>query len=225
MGAAIESVRAERYSWWRALRASSLSPTARHVALTIATYMDAVGGGAWPSMATLADDTGRSRRTVARAVQELEEHGYLEVQSGGGRLVDGRYQHNRYVARMPADYLLPNGDTDGNGDTHDRAPSDGGTVTPQHGAVSPQHGAVSPMTGNGVTHGTRSTQEVPTEEPKEVPSPHLDPFELGRRFAAHVASGQMTRQQAVRAAEHVDTHEDRRRFLEGLDSATREHAA
>lgn len=227
MGAAIESVRAERYTWWRALRASSLTPTARHVALAIATYMDADGGGAWPSMATLSDDTGRSRRTVARAVQELEQAGYLDVSSGGGRRGDGGYVSNRYVATIPPELILPPigamGDSDAMGDTPADPPDRPGAVSSEPGAVSSQHGAVSPMTGSGVTHGTRGTQELAIQEPNQEPPSSstavdgaLDPFAMGRRFADHVTAGRMTRQDAVRAAGRYG-HEDRLRFLDGLD--------
>lgn len=179
----------DRYAWWRELRVSSVSATARHVALAISTYMDAGGGNAHPSMVTLANDTGRSRRTVARAVDELLRAGLLEVSSGGGRREDGGYFSNRYRASFPAPTNgamggnvatgdtdgsgtngPSNGDTDGNGAWGGTAPtvsSDDGTVSSEHLAVSSGHGAVSPMTANGVTHGTRSTQEVPIQQPSQ----------------------------------------------------------
>lgn len=47
-------------------------PTARHVLLCLANYVGPKGEGAFPSVATLADDTGLSSRTVQNKLRELE---------------------------------------------------------------------------------------------------------------------------------------------------------
>ncbi|WP_287142614.1 helix-turn-helix domain-containing protein [Achromobacter sp.] len=47
-------------------------PTARHVLLCLANYVGAKGEGAFPSVATLAEDTGLSTRTVQNKLRELE---------------------------------------------------------------------------------------------------------------------------------------------------------
>lgn len=47
-------------------------PTARHVLLCLANYAGAKGEGAFPSVATLAEDTGLSNRTVQTKLRELE---------------------------------------------------------------------------------------------------------------------------------------------------------
>ncbi|VFR96493.1 Primosomal protein I [plant metagenome] len=51
-------------------------PTARHVLLCLANYAGPEGEGAFPSVATLCDDTGLSPRTVQSKLRDLEE---LEV--------------------------------------------------------------------------------------------------------------------------------------------------
>lgn len=47
-------------------------PTARHVLLCLANYAGPKGEGAFPSVATLAEDTGLSSRTVQNKLRELE---------------------------------------------------------------------------------------------------------------------------------------------------------
>lgn len=47
-------------------------PTARHVLLCLANYVGSKGEGAFPSVATLAEDTGLSTRTVQNKLRELE---------------------------------------------------------------------------------------------------------------------------------------------------------
>lgn len=47
-------------------------PTARHVLLCLANYVGPTGEGAFPAVATLAEDTGLSTRTVQNKLRELE---------------------------------------------------------------------------------------------------------------------------------------------------------
>lgn len=160
---------ADRYAWWRALRGSTLRPTAWHVALGISTYMTKAGDGAWPSMATIAADTGRSRSTVARAVRELVDAGYLSIESGGGRRADGGYVSNRYLATTPSG-VTDDTDSASNGVTHDtdNGWSNGsGTVSSDEGAVSSEPGTVSSESSSGVTHDTRTAHELAIHHPKQ----------------------------------------------------------
>jgi len=53
-------------------------PTARHVLLCLANYVGPNGEGAFPSVATLADDTGLSSRTVQNKLRELETMKVIE---------------------------------------------------------------------------------------------------------------------------------------------------
>jgi len=93
--------RLPKFEWERALLASDLSPTARHVVLTIAVCMSKDGDGAYPSRTRLAKETGRSVSTVARALAELRDAGYLQIRSGGGRDTQGRRRANTYWATVP----------------------------------------------------------------------------------------------------------------------------
>lgn len=62
-----------------------LSDSARSVALyIITTHMNGHTEKAWPSYQTIADATGKSVKTIQRAVRELEVKGWFEVERGNG---------------------------------------------------------------------------------------------------------------------------------------------
>lgn len=86
------------FAWRAALTRSDLPATSRHVALVLSTFMDTNGGGAWPSLGTLAAAVGRSPRTVQRHLRRLEADGWLLVEpSKGGKPVNT----NRWRAHIP----------------------------------------------------------------------------------------------------------------------------
>ncbi len=62
-----------------------VSDNARSVALyVVTTHLNGHTEKAWPSYQTIADATGRSVKTIQRAVRELETKGWFEVQRGNG---------------------------------------------------------------------------------------------------------------------------------------------
>jgi len=62
-----------------------LSDSARSVALyIITTHLNGHTEKAWPSYQTIANATGKSVKTIQRAVRELEVKGWFEVQRGNG---------------------------------------------------------------------------------------------------------------------------------------------
>lgn len=73
-----------RFSWVQQWRENSdLKPSARHVLSALAAYMDH-RGVAWPSLTTLARDTGLVRRSVYRSLAEAEAEGWIERERGAG---------------------------------------------------------------------------------------------------------------------------------------------
>ncbi|RYF60687.1 MAG: helix-turn-helix domain-containing protein [Comamonadaceae bacterium] len=79
----------KKWQWERELKrrgvAEGLTPTAHHIALTLATYADADGQGIRPSYETLTRVTGRSRGTVADALKRLRDTGWIvQVSKGSG---------------------------------------------------------------------------------------------------------------------------------------------
>ncbi len=64
---------------------TDLSDSAKCVALYIVTtHLNGHTERAWPSYQTIADATGKSVKTIQRAVRELESKEWLEVQRGNG---------------------------------------------------------------------------------------------------------------------------------------------
>lgn len=88
------------FTWRTSITESGLSAVARHVALTLALYMSDKGDSAFPSMETLADDTGLAKSTVVKAIRILEEAGYLIVMRAPGKR-GGRTRVNHYRATIP----------------------------------------------------------------------------------------------------------------------------
>jgi hypothetical protein len=80
------------FAWTRAVRDSDLAPTVKLVGLIWGTYMNG-DGRAYPSVTTIAARAGVGRRTVQRALRDLEGAGLLEpVNVAGGRGHAGEYR-------------------------------------------------------------------------------------------------------------------------------------
>lgn len=89
---------------WRsavASKESRLSPTQRHVALTLSLHMSEKGDSCFPSMARLVDETGLGLSTVRRMMQQLHEAGWLDRQVNASGLGT-----NRYRAMIPESYQV-----------------------------------------------------------------------------------------------------------------------
>lgn len=84
------------FTWRSAIVESKLEPTARLVALTLSLHMNERGGSCFPSVATLASETGLNEKSVRRHVHALADGGWLVLTAGGGR---GR--SNTYSAMIP----------------------------------------------------------------------------------------------------------------------------
>lgn len=90
-----------RLDWQLAIRESGLRPSARHVALTLALRMDEKGV-CWPSLDTLAAETGLSEKTVRLRRDDLVEAGWLVVERHRGRR--GRSENvSVYRATFPSE--------------------------------------------------------------------------------------------------------------------------
>ncbi len=76
-----------RTRWQIAMRYSGFPTATRAVAWALSTWWksDADGSDEPPSIEDLAEASGLSRATVARAMSVLREHGWLEQERGGGR--------------------------------------------------------------------------------------------------------------------------------------------
>lgn len=83
------------FTWRSAVCESALKATTRHVLLTLSLHMNERGGSCFPSVDTLASETGLNRATVIRQLQVAEANGWLVVSKSKGRT------SNRYVAAIP----------------------------------------------------------------------------------------------------------------------------
>lgn len=98
--------------WMLCMRWLDLTPTTQHVAFVLATYMDSTTLKAFPSVATLARDTGRKKTTVREALRVLEAWGWLEVHRFRNTRGDERIS-NRYWGMFPDDVKVVRSGGDG----------------------------------------------------------------------------------------------------------------
>jgi hypothetical protein len=89
-----------RTVWTHAVLRSHLPAPARHVALTIGAHMNPNATDAYPSLHTIAEETGLGYGTVAKHLPELVFMGLLVIERGGGR-----GHPNHYSGQIPT-YLL-----------------------------------------------------------------------------------------------------------------------
>lgn len=75
-----------RFAWERVVRSMQMDPTTKLVALVLATYADIDGTKVRPGLKRLAEDTGRSKRSMMRATVALREMGLLNRISKGSNL-------------------------------------------------------------------------------------------------------------------------------------------
>ena len=115
-----------KFSWERAIAASDLEGTTRHVAFTLGLHFSRAGDSCWPSLETLARESGLNVSTVKRHLTVLRVSGWLLVLSGGSPK-GGERTSNRYEAAIPARWSLTGG-TEG----HDRAHTAPLTITNNH---------------------------------------------------------------------------------------------
>jgi Helix-turn-helix domain len=87
------------FGWRGAIASSDLPAPARHVALTLSLHMNERGGSAFPSVGTLAGETGLNERTVQRHLVNLVEAGWLIVEERHRE--NGSQTSNDYTAAVP----------------------------------------------------------------------------------------------------------------------------
>ena len=99
------------------------TPLQKYVLVMIADHYNDRVRRAWPSMQTLADETGMSRRTVVRHVEALEKCNLIEVEqwvnNDTGSQMANRYCLPLYDAKSTKAKVLPviaipRSDDDGN---------------------------------------------------------------------------------------------------------------
>ena len=87
------------WSWRHAILKSELSPTTRHVLLTLGCHMTDAGDSAFPSQRTIADETGLGVNTVNKHLMIAKDAGWVSVQKLG--MAGKKWKLNSYVATWP----------------------------------------------------------------------------------------------------------------------------
>lgn len=161
------------------MKNSSLTGTSWSVALVIAMHHNKARGYAFPTIDKLVTDTPFSRRSIARAIQEMKDSGEWHITSGRG----GPMSNSRVIARANRYYPLPKDESQ----VSLGEETDDSAVTDDQDSSAGSH-----PEGRDSTGTTQSDSEVPgwhltipvnTEESGARMAPH--PEESGARVAPH----------------------------------------
>lgn len=87
------------FSWRQAVLASTLSPTTRHVLLTLACHMNDAGESCYPSVSLLSRETGLDRTTIMTHLKVAATAGWITVMKHG--LNGQRWARNEYAMAWP----------------------------------------------------------------------------------------------------------------------------
>jgi len=90
--------------WRKAVAASDLSSSERHVAHALSLHMNGAGGSCWPGVQLLAGETGYSDRCVQRALARLHAKGWVDR-------AERRGKPTVYTATIPRGRTSFGGDT------------------------------------------------------------------------------------------------------------------
>ena len=88
------------FSWRHAVISSALSPTTRHVLLTLACHVSDAGDACFPSIDQLVAETGLSRRSVIDHLHAAQAAGWLLIGLHGFR--GQKWRSHEYVIAVPA---------------------------------------------------------------------------------------------------------------------------
>lgn len=87
------------FSWRQAVLSSDLPSTTRHVLLTLGCHMNDAGESCYPSITTLARETGLSRQSVMEHLSNAAAAGWIDVRQHGFR---GQiWRRNEYSISWP----------------------------------------------------------------------------------------------------------------------------
>ena len=149
---------AGRFTWEKALRSASLSKRAATTGYALATWADSDGTHARPGVQNLMDATRSSKRTVLRALAELQADGYLDqIRRGRAYGRGGGGFASEYRLTLPAESLLPSYPQGVPEVDQNKVPTESNKVptATEQGAIGAEQ---------GVTGGTPPDHLTPTQE-------------------------------------------------------------
>lgn len=187
------------YSWRAAILKSNLAPTTRHVLLTLSCYINDVGQSAYPSIATLAKNTGLSERAVITHLQTAKEKGFLSIGKHG--FAGRRWAHNEYFPRLPCEEFAEVSPVDKyakRGEPHAPLDSDGVNLTTSRGEPNDTHGVndvhtnypleLSSKQSIGEKKSDTAVDKVPKATAKRLPEDWVLPKKWGEWSLSEFAS-------------------------------------
>lgn len=156
------------FGWRSSIAASDLRPPVRHVALTLSLHMNEAGDSAFPSLVTLARETGLAKSTVSTAIKALEAGGFLRVRTGGGRA-----RPNHYRATMPKRFASDTVEAETapltSGDPGEQTAE---TTVSERVVLSAGNGSPRPEKGSSTRSGGRTPEDVLEDvQPAAAPRP------------------------------------------------------
>ena len=124
----------EFFTWRTAILHSDLHASCRLTLLVLSCHMNEVGGSCFPSIKTLATETGMERKAVMRAIRHAIDKGWLSKEQG--RLSGQKWRQNFYTAQLPRKvvplgYQLPVDNSEGGPFESEGGPIEGQKVVPQ----------------------------------------------------------------------------------------------
>ena len=127
------------FSWRQAFMESDLQPSTKLVLHTIASHMNAMGSGAFPSVQTIMRQASLSKNSVLTHIEAAVSSGWLNKHSNEG---EGRaWKHSSYSVSWPNSTIEPSDDA----------------VQPLH---QPADDAVQPLNGGGSNGGVDAVQPL-----------------------------------------------------------------
>lgn len=157
------------FGWRSAIAGSDLRASVRHVALTLSLHMNEAGDSAFPSLVTLARETGLHKETVHKALGELGTAGFLQIRRTGG----GRGRPNHYRASLPKGSVQPTDAVRARGLTSDD-PDEGSAQPPVPERVGSAggNGRIAAEKGSAHPTGGRTPEDVLEDvHPAAAPRP------------------------------------------------------
>ncbi|WP_241023364.1 helix-turn-helix domain-containing protein [Paraburkholderia sp. Ac-20340] len=92
------------WTWRHAIIKSGLSPTTRHVLLTLSCHLNDLGEDCFPSTAMLAEETGLSERSVCTHLTTAASLGWFVVRKHG--FAKQRWARHEYLPRIPEGFEI-----------------------------------------------------------------------------------------------------------------------
>lgn len=143
---------------------ADLSDSAKCVALYIVTtHLNGHTEKAWPSYQTIADATGKSVKTIQRAVRELEVKGWFEVQRGNG------VGHNTEYRPSAPSIIRASGAREKTDKVVTLYPAEGGQIRPiRRSEMSREGGQICPP--------NLEKEKINKPNPREATMPRVEPW-------------------------------------------------